>query len=255
MPQSIFLVDDDPTQRRLMEAVLGRQGYKVLSASGGREAISFIDAGRSGDMSVMLLDLVMPEVDGFAVLEHVKRVLPGLPVIVLTAQGRIDTVVNAMRSGAADFVVKPASPERLLVSIQNAMKLNTLAGEVQRLKRRQNGQLSFDDLIAKAPSMQQVIRLGRRAGASNIPILIEGESGSGKELIAARDSRRLRALGQAVHRRQLRRASREPRREHSVRPRERRLHGRLRKAHASFRKRVGAPSSSTRSASFASISK
>lgn len=184
MAQSIFIVDDDPTQRRLMETVLGRQGYKVLSASGGREAINLIDAGRGGDMSVMLLDLVMPEIDGYAVLEHVKRVLPGLPVIVLTAQGRIDTVVSAMRAGAADFVVKPASPERLLVSIQNAMKLNTLAGEVQRLKRRQNGQLSFDDLIAKAPSMQQVIRLGRRAGASNIPILIEGESGSGKELIA-----------------------------------------------------------------------
>lgn len=184
MPQTIFVVDDDPTQRRLMETVLARQGYKTISASGGREAITFIDQGRANDTAVMLLDLVMPEVDGFAVLEHAKRVLAGLPVIVLTAQGRIDTVVTAMRAGAADFVVKPASPERLMVSIQNAMKLNTLAGEVQRLKRRQSGQLNFDDLIAKAPSMQQVIRLGRRAGASNIPILIEGESGVGKELIA-----------------------------------------------------------------------
>jgi DNA-binding NtrC family response regulator len=184
MAQTILVVDDDPTQRRLMETVLSRQGYKALSAAGGREAIALLDNGRGAETAVMLLDLVMPEVDGFAVLDHAKRILPGLPIIVLTAQGRIDAVVAAMRAGAADFVVKPASPERLLVSIQNAMKLNTLAGEVQRLKRKQNGQLSFDDLIAKAPSMQQVIRLGRRAAQSNIPILVEGESGSGKELIA-----------------------------------------------------------------------
>jgi DNA-binding NtrC family response regulator len=184
MAQSILIVDDDPTQRRLMEAVLTRQGYKVISASGGRDAITLIDSGRSAETAVMLLDLVMPEVDGFAVLEHIKRALPGLPVIVLTAQGRIDTVVTAMRAGAVDFVVKPASPERLLVSIQNAIKLNTLTGEVQRLKRKQSGQLGFDDLIAKAPAMQQVIRLGRRAAQSNIPILIEGDSGVGKELIA-----------------------------------------------------------------------
>jgi len=167
-----------------MESVLARQGYKVMTAVGGKEAIALIDQGKASDTGVMLLDLVMPEVDGYAVLEHIKKVLPGLPVIVLTAQGRIDTVVSAMRGGAADFVVKPASPERLVVSIQNALKLNTLTGEVQRLKRRQSGQLSFDDLIAKAPTMQQVIRLGRRAAQSNIPILIEGESGVGKELIA-----------------------------------------------------------------------
>ncbi|MFZ1990110.1 MAG: sigma-54 dependent transcriptional regulator [Alphaproteobacteria bacterium] len=184
MAQSVLIVDDDPTQRRLMESVLARQGYKVTTAAGGKEAIALVDSGKASDTGVMLLDLVMPEVDGYAVLEHIKKVLPGLPVIVLTAQGRIDTVVSAMRAGAADFVVKPASPERLLVSIQNALKLNTLTGEVQRLKRRQSGQLSFDDLIAKAPTMQQVIRLGRRAAQSNIPILIEGESGSGKELIA-----------------------------------------------------------------------
>jgi DNA-binding NtrC family response regulator len=184
MAQSILIVDDDPTQRRLMESVLTRQGYRIIAAAGGKEAIALIDEGKASDTAVMLLDLVMPDVDGYAVLAHLKEALPGLPVIVLTAQGRIDTVVSAMRAGAADFIVKPASPERLLVSIQNAVKLNTLSGEVQRLKRRQSGQMSFDDLIAKAPAMQQVLRLGRRAAQSSIPILIEGESGVGKELIA-----------------------------------------------------------------------
>ena len=100
MAQSVLIVDDDPTQRRLMESVLTRQGYKVATAAGGREAIAFIDSGRASDTGVMLLDLVMPEVDGYGVLEHIKKALPGLPVIVLTAQGRIDTVVAAMRAGA-----------------------------------------------------------------------------------------------------------------------------------------------------------
>src|SRR6202044_1068434 len=92
--------------------------------------------------------------------------------------------VDAMRAGASDFLVKPASPERITVSIRNALKLGTLTGEVTRLKKKVENRLVFDDLIGKSPEMRQVIRLGQRAAQSNIPILIEGESGVGKELVA-----------------------------------------------------------------------
>jgi DNA-binding NtrC family response regulator len=109
---------------------------------------------------------------------------PSLPVIVLTAKGGIDSAVEAMRGGASDFLVKPASPERITVSIRNALKIGTLAGEVTRLKKKSENRLVFEDLIAKSAEMRQVIRLGQRAAQSNIPILIEGESGVGKELIA-----------------------------------------------------------------------
>jgi DNA-binding NtrC family response regulator len=107
-----------------------------------------------------------------------------VPVIVQTAHGGIETVVNAMRAGAVDFVVKPVSPERLQVSIENALKLGALEGELARMKRAQTGTLTFRDLVTKSPAMERVIRLGQRAAASQIPILIEGESGVGKELIA-----------------------------------------------------------------------
>ena len=107
-----------------------------------------------------------------------------LPVIVQTAHGGIDTVVNAMRAGAVDFVVKPASAERLQVSIENALKLGALEGEIARMKRSATGTLTFRDIITRSPAMERVIRLGQRAAASQIPILIEGESGVGKELIA-----------------------------------------------------------------------
>jgi DNA-binding NtrC family response regulator len=105
-------------------------------------------------------------------------------VIVQTAHGGIDTVVNAMRAGAVDFVVKPISPERLQVSIENALKLGALEGELARIKRSQTGTLTFKDIITRSPAMERVIQLGERAASSQIPILIEGESGVGKELIA-----------------------------------------------------------------------
>lgn len=107
-----------------------------------------------------------------------------LPVIVLTGTGGIDTIVSTMRAGAVDFIVKPANPERVVVSIRNAMKVTGLKGEVKRLKRKTEGQMDFGDMIADAPAMTQVVRLGRRAATSNIPILILGESGVGKEVLA-----------------------------------------------------------------------
>jgi DNA-binding NtrC family response regulator len=184
MSQLILIVDDDPTQRRLLESQAQRFGYRTITAEGGRQALEHLCGPDANAISLVLLDLVMPDFGGIEVLEDVKPRRPSLPVIVLTAQGGIDTVVGAMRAGADDFIVKPASPERLQVSIQNALKLTALTGEITRLTRRADGQMTFDDLIAKSPAMQQVIRLGKRAAASQIPILIDGESGVGKEVIA-----------------------------------------------------------------------
>ncbi len=107
-----------------------------------------------------------------------------LPCIVLTASGGIDTVVQAMQAGATDFFVKPASPERIMVSIRNALEMSNLKTEVVRMKKRVTGQMGFDDMVANAPVMAPVVRMGKRAAASNIPVLITGESGVGKELLA-----------------------------------------------------------------------
>jgi len=127
---------------------------------------------------------VMPDMGGLEVLEKLRPTHPELPVIVLTAKGGIDSAVEAMRAGANDFLVKPASPERITVSIRNQLKIGTLSGEVKQLKKKQDNKLTFDDLIASSPEMKQVQRLGTRAAQSDIPVLIEGESGSGKELVA-----------------------------------------------------------------------
>ena len=184
MATTILIVDDDPVQRRLLEAAIGRSGMNVVTAPGGRPALDLIEGPRGEQISLMLLDLVMPDMDGLEVLAKLRSSNPTLPVIVLTAKGGIDSAVEAMRAGANDFLVKPASPERIAVSIRNQLKIGTLTGEVTRLKKKSDNRLSFDDLVAKSGAMKQVFRLGQRAAQSNIPILVEGKSGVGKELIA-----------------------------------------------------------------------
>jgi len=184
MPQTILVVDDDPVQRRLLETAISRSGMQVVTAPGGQPALDLINGPRGDQITLMLLDLVMPDMGGLEVLGKLRASSPELPVIVLTAKGGIDSAVEAMRAGANDFLVKPASPERIAVSIRNQLKIGTLSGEVKQLKKKQDNRLSFDDLIAGSPEMKQVFRLGTRAGQSDIPVLIEGESGAGKELIA-----------------------------------------------------------------------
>src|SRR6266852_1297106 len=184
MTQTILIVDDDPVQRRLLESCISRSGQQTLTAPGGEPALEMLLSPKAEQISLVLLDLMMPDVDGIQVLTKLRPTNPDLPVIVLTAKGGIDSAVEAMRAGANDFLVKPTSPERIKVSIQNALKLGVLSGEVSRLKKKQQNQMGFADLIGKSFPMRQVIRLGERAAQSAIPILIEGESGVGKELIA-----------------------------------------------------------------------
>ncbi len=184
MAKTVLLVDDDPTQRRLMRAVCEKAGYPVLQADNGEAALSLLRSPQGGDVGLMMLDLRMPGLGGMETLRRSKSFREDLPVIVLTAQGGIDTVVEAMQLGAADFFVKPASPERVVVSIKNALSMTTLQGEVSRLKRKRDGAMAFKDLVGESDALRHVMKLGERAAASNIPILITGESGTGKEVIA-----------------------------------------------------------------------
>ena len=184
MVKSLLIVDDEPAQRRILEETIKRLGYDTKSASSGEQALQLLEGPERADIGLVLLDLVMNGLDGMAVLERLNG-RPGLPpIIVQTAHGSIEAAINAMRAGAVDFVVKPVSPERLEVSIKSALKIEALAGEISRIKKKVEGTLTFNDLIIRGEGMERVVMLGRRAAASNIPVLIEGESGVGKELVA-----------------------------------------------------------------------
>ncbi len=184
MPETILIVDDDPVQRRLLEAMAVRFGYQALTADGGDAALALLGDPQASRIDCVILDLVMPDLDGLGVLAKMRERGLRMPVIVQTAHGGIDNVVSAMRAGAADFVVKPVGPERLQVSLRNALAQSALEGELQRIKHARAGTLTFRDLVSRSPQMQLVMRTAEKAAASSIPVLIEGESGVGKELIA-----------------------------------------------------------------------
>src|SRR3954466_7810817 len=184
MPNTILIVDDDPAQRRLLEAMLRRFGYEPLVAENGEQALLRLRAADGARIDLVVLDLLMPTLDGMGVLAKMRESGIETPTIVQTAHGSIEAVVTAMRAGAIDFVVKPVGAERLQISIKNALKLNSLEDEVRRMRRRASGTLTFRDLATKSADMARVIRLAERAAKSGIPVLIEGESGTGKEVLA-----------------------------------------------------------------------
>jgi len=184
MGKTVLIVDDDPTQRRLLQAVVEKSGFSTLQADSGEKALEMALSPDGSNIHVILLDLIMPGMNGMETLTELMKSRPELPVIVLTGKGSIDTVVASMKTGARDFIVKPASPERIIVSIRNALEIKTLVKEVTRLKKTAEGSLQFSDLIGNAQSMRSVVAMGERGAKANIPILITGESGVGKEVVA-----------------------------------------------------------------------
>lgn len=183
MVATILIADDDAVQRRLVENMVQRCGYQTVLVESGDAAIAALTDGEQ-TIDAVVLDLVMPGLDGMGVLSKMRELDLTVPVIVQTAHGGIDNVVSAMRAGAQDFVVKPVGIERLQVSLRNALDTSALKGELQRIRHAREGRLTFKDIVTRSEAMGNVLTMGKKAAASTIPVLIEGESGVGKELIA-----------------------------------------------------------------------
>ena len=182
MTQTVLIVDDDPIQRRLLDAHVSRLGLKVRQCAGGRAAIDILTGPDSGKVSAVVLDLVMPDRSGGDVMAEMRKRHLDIPVIVQTARGSIETVVDAMKAGAFDFVVKPVSPQKLKAALANALK-------VSAANQRRTGVDTDTPSLAAAmldasPSLVPVLTAATKVAQSDIPILISGETGSGKEWLA-----------------------------------------------------------------------
>ena len=184
MAATILIADDDAVQRRLVENMVQKCGYEALVVDSGDAAVALLTAPDAQAIDAVVLDLVMPGLDGLGVLAKIREAGLTVPVVVQTAHGGIDNVVSAMRAGAQDFVVKPVGFERLQVSLRNALNTQALKGELQRIRHSREGRLTFADIITRSETMAGVLRTAQKAAASGIPVLIEGESGVGKELFA-----------------------------------------------------------------------
>lgn len=185
MAYTILVGEDNPVQRQLANNLLTKKlGYRVLEAKDGRETLKQIEQSNIDEISAVLLDVQMPGMDGFETLKAIRRYRPDLPVVMLTGQNDTATAVKAIKAGASDFIVKPPDPAQLDVALRNAIRLSTLSRELMRVKRDKEGALSFTDLVGFDSGLSEAVAYGRRAAASDVPVLITGETSTGKELIA-----------------------------------------------------------------------
>lgn len=185
MTYTILIVDDDPNQQRIAEHILrDKMEYNTIVVGGGKEAIDILSSERAHTIDLVLLDLSMPQVSGMDVLRAVKPLKRTPPIIVRTAHDDVDLAVEAMKAGAVDFVTKQDGIQKLQTSIHNALRLYAVSDELLRLKRSIGAQVTFSNVIGESAMINETIALGRKAGRSNIPVCIQGESGVGKELLA-----------------------------------------------------------------------
>src|ERR1700749_640398 len=172
MAACILIADDDAVQRRLVENMVQKCGYEARVVDSSDAAIAILTAPDAPDIDAVVLDLVMPGLDGMGVLAKIREAGLSVPVIVQTAHGGIDNVVSAMRAGAHDFVVKPVGLERLQVSLRHALNTSALKAELHRIRHSREGRLTFSDIVTRSEAMRGVLRMDEKAAGSAIPVLI-----------------------------------------------------------------------------------
>jgi two-component system response regulator AtoC len=182
MTETILLVDDEKELCFFLEQALSEQGYATLTAYNGREALA---QTASTPLSLVLLDLKLPDMDGLEVLKEMKKREPDLPIIVLTAHGGVESAVQAMKLGAEDYLAKTFVLDELLLSISRALETNVLRREVEHLRRQERQHYRLGTLVGRGQAMQEIFKvIDKVAAVGASSVLIQGESGTGKELVA-----------------------------------------------------------------------
>ena len=180
----LLLIDDEPAQRRLVSAIGARAGWWVMGAPDVEAAQKILQEEQGADVDAILLDHWMPGPEGTALIEQLRTVRPELPLLILTSQTSVSVAVDAMRAGANDFLVKPLSPDRLLGALNAAIDRRKNKGELRPLSEKITKPLAFDEIVGSAPSFRAALAIAAKAARARVSVLIEGESGSGKEVIA-----------------------------------------------------------------------
>jgi two-component system response regulator AtoC len=181
MPDRILIVDDDDALRESLELVLAAEGYEVVTAAGGEEALEILEAA---PVEVVLSDLRMPGLDGLDLLPQIARRLPGASIILMSAYGTDELALEAMRRGACDYLAKPFQPSEVLFTLRKARERERLHRANQILHRDVQRVVGERPIVAASPRMIELLETLERASAFKTTVLITGESGSGKEVMA-----------------------------------------------------------------------
>ncbi len=179
--ETVLIVDDEKNYPPILSAVLGEEGFETLTANSGHEALEILE---NSDVDLILTDMKMPLMDGMELLEKIKAKDPELPVIMMTAHGTVDRAVEAMQKGAYSYILKPFDNERLVVYVNKAVAMYRVVKENRHLRDAVEFKYSFGNIIGKSKSIRNIFETIRKVAPTNATVLIEGDSGTGKELVA-----------------------------------------------------------------------
>jgi len=180
----VLIVDDEEVLRDVLETVLRREGFDVVLAASGEEALSVLDGDTDADVDLVILDVMLPGISGIDTLRAIRIANPYLPVIVITAFSSIDGAIEAMKHGAFHYIPKPFKNEEVILTVNKALEQRRLSNENERLKAELSEKYAYSNIIGKSEAMRKIFDLIRLAAPSRSNILIFGESGTGKELVA-----------------------------------------------------------------------
>jgi DNA-binding NtrC family response regulator len=180
----LMLVDDEPAQQRLITALAARAGWRTVAASDAESAIAMLGTRDGMILDAILVDQAIPGGDTTALIAEIRSRRPSLPILMLTALSSVDVAVEAMRAGATDFLAKPIAPDRLLAALEATVNAKSLAGELRPLTEKISTQLGFGEIVGSNPEFRAALAVAAKAARARIPVLIEGESGVGKEVVA-----------------------------------------------------------------------
>ena len=179
----LMLIDDEPAQRRLVTAIAARRGWRTICAGDGETALATLGTPDGMALDAIVLDHWAPDFDAAGLIAELRANRPMLPILLLTANGSVAAAVSAMRAGATDFLVKPLAPERLLAALDTAVGAK-VSGELRPLTEKMGANLAFDEIVGSAPQFRAALAIAAKAARARVPVLIEGESGVGKEVVA-----------------------------------------------------------------------
>jgi DNA-binding NtrC family response regulator len=180
----VMLIDDEPAQQRLVSALAARAGWRTIFAADSEIAIATLGTRDGMMLDAVLLDHAMPDDEAVALIREIKARRHQLPILMLTPVSDVGMAVAAIRAGATDFLVKPVAPDRLLAALDVAASDSLASGELRPLTEKLSAPLRFDEIVGSTPDFRAAMAIAAKAARARVPVLIEGEPGVGKEMLA-----------------------------------------------------------------------